>query len=79
MEKNVEEFNILFTSVGRRVALIRCFQEALKKLGLKGSVVGADLQENAPAFHVVDKPYKICPIDDPLYIQDLLGICSNIG
>jgi carbamoyl-phosphate synthase large subunit len=26
---------------------------------------------------VVNKPYKICPIDDPSYIQSLLGICNK--
>jgi len=77
MEKKDAEYNILFTSVGRRVALIRHFQKTLKNLGLKGKVIGVDLSEDAPAFHVVDKAYKICRIDDPLYIKTLLEICGK--
>ena len=71
------EFNILFTSVGRRVSLIKHFQKTLKKMGLKGRIVGADLQKNAPAFHVVDRAFKICRIDDPSYVPSLLEICKK--
>ncbi len=69
--------NILFTSVGRRVALIRHFQHTLHALGLQGRVIGVDITRDAPAFHVVDTSYLICRIDDPRYIDTLLDLCAR--
>jgi carbamoyl-phosphate synthase large subunit len=74
MNKNNRELNIVFTSVGRRVALIRHFQQTLRKLGLPGRIIGVDISDDAPAFHVVDRAYKICRIDDPRYIETLYDI-----
>ncbi len=70
-------FNILFTCVGRRVSLIRHFQRTLAVLGLEGRVVGTDVSEDAPAFHVVDRAYRICPVDDPGYIKQLIELCKS--
>lgn len=77
MEQRDKGFNILFTCVGRRVALIRHFQKTLAELGLKGRVVGTDVSEDAPAFHVVDAAYKVCSIGDPEYTKTLLKICKD--
>jgi carbamoyl-phosphate synthase large subunit len=55
-EPNAEQFNILFTCVGRRVVLIRAFREALAELGLTGSLVGTDLTESAAGMQAVDCP-----------------------
>lgn len=77
MIQRQEPMNILFTSVGRRVALIRHFKKTLLDLGLRGRIVGVDFSEDAPAFHAVDKAYKICRIDDPLYISTLIDICKR--
>lgn len=77
MNQTDKKLNILFTSVGRRVMLIRHFQETIRTLGLQGKVVGVDSSEDAPAFHVVDTAYPICRIDDPLYIQRLLELCKR--
>ena len=71
------ECNILFTSVGRRVALIRHFQSTLQAIGLSGNVIGVDITAEAPAFHVVDKARTVCRIDDPRYIPALLDICKK--
>ncbi len=75
--RNTEEYNILFTSVGRRVSLIRHFQKTLKDLQLPGKVIGVDVSEKSPAFHIVDKAYTICEIDDKAYIPSLLDICKK--
>jgi len=69
--------NILFTSVGRRVALIRHFQATLAGLGLRGKVIGADACLDAPAFHVADAAFQVCRIDDPAYIESLVRICAR--
>jgi carbamoyl-phosphate synthase large subunit len=71
------ECNILFTSVGRRVALVRHFQQTLRDLALPGRVVGVDRHAGAPAFHVVDTALEICPVDSPSYIPTLLEVCRR--
>ncbi|NOU72618.1 ATP-grasp domain-containing protein [Paenibacillus sp. LMG 31458] len=70
-------FNILFTSVGRRVSLIRYFREALKELGLEGKIVTADMQSNAPAARVGDIHELLPRVTDDHYISKLLEICNN--
>ncbi len=69
--------NILFTNIGRRVALVKHFREVFKELSIKGKLVGADLSFTAPAIHIVDKKYQICPISSVNYIPELRNICVN--
>jgi carbamoyl-phosphate synthase large subunit len=76
MKKKLD-FNILFTSVGRRVSLIRHFKKTVADLGLKGNISGVDISDSAPAFHVIEKAYKICRIDDPGYIDELIKLCKE--
>jgi carbamoyl-phosphate synthase large subunit len=70
-------FNILFTSVGRRVSLVRHFRKVLSDLQLEGNLVGADVALSAPAMHVVDKKYVVCRVSDKYYIPELLDICRT--
>jgi hypothetical protein len=58
---HMNDFNILFTSAGRRVSLILNFRAALDTLGLKGKLVTADLQNNAPAPFVADVREQVAP------------------
>lgn len=67
----------MFTSVGRRVALIRHFRNTLEKLGLQGNIIGLDVSADAPAFHIVDRAYTVCRIDDPSYIESVLEVCRR--
>ena len=67
--------NILFTSVGRRVSLIRHFSRALKELNLDGRIVGADATDKSPAFYITDKSYLVPRISTADYIPRLLNIC----
>ena len=69
--------NILFTCVGRRVSLIRHFRRALDELGVTGELLGVDATEMAPAFHVVDKAERVCPIPNEDYIPSLLRLCTK--
>ena len=48
-------FNILFTCVGRRVALLNAFRSALAELGLTGKLLATDITTTSPAFHVADE------------------------
>jgi carbamoyl-phosphate synthase large subunit len=75
----VQFFNILFTCVGRRVSLIRHFRRALAELNVPGKLLGVDATDMAPAFHVLDKGMRICPIADDDYITCLLRLCKENG
>lgn len=58
-----KDFNILVTAASRRVAMIRGFSNALKKLGVKGKVVCTDTDilstglRFCDAFHLA--PFRI--------------------
>ena len=70
-------YTVLFTSVGRRVALLRHFRTAFTSLDMAGRIVGVDVSPDAPALHEVDKARLICRIDDPGYINTLVGLCAR--
>lgn len=70
---------ILFTSVGRRVELMQCFQQAAERLGMKDEVtlVGADITDTAPALYFCHETKLVCRISDPRYLDQLLSICEQ--
>ncbi len=70
--------NILITSAGRRVSLVKAFKEASKKLKLKSKVFITDLYPNmAPSSYFADDSFKIGLFSDKDYIKNLLDICLN--
>ena len=69
--------NILFTSVGRRVSLIRYFRRALKELQLDSRIIGADASDRTPAFHITDASYLVPRVETAAYIPRLLEICAR--
>jgi len=69
--------NILFTNVGRRVALIRHFRNTYARYNISGRIFGVDASPDAPALHELDEARLICRIDDPGYIDCLLGLCAR--
>lgn len=74
--------NILITSAGQRVALVRDFQETLKRYFPGGKVFTTDMNpQMAPAAYVSDGCFDVprCTSED--YIESLLSIClgNNIG
>lgn len=74
--------NILITSAGQRVALVKCFQETLKRYFPDGKVFTTDMNSHmAPAAYVSDGCFNVprCTSED--YIEALLTIClgNNIG
>jgi len=72
-----ERVNVLFTSVGRRVELVRAFRNAYAELGLKGSIVATDIDPLAPALKPVDRYYLVPRVDDPEYLPSLAEICRK--
>lgn len=69
--------NILFCSAGRRVELLRAFQNALRILGLKGSIIALDIDPLAPALQIADRAYLVPRLDDPEFVSILIGICRR--
>ena len=70
--------NILITSAGQRVSLVRSFQTELKKYFENGQVFTTDLNPVlAPACHVSDQSFTVPRVTSPEYIDQLLHLCLN--
>lgn len=69
--------NILFTSAGRRVELLRAFRQAYLKLNLKGNIVATDIDPLAPALQIASKPYIVPRINSPDYVPAIAEICRS--
>jgi len=69
--------NVLFTSVGRRVELLRAFRRVYRSLGLAGSIVAVDIDPLAPALQEADRPYLVPRLDSPDYVPTLAQICER--
>lgn len=70
--------NILITSGGRRVSLVKAFMKELKAVFPAGKVYVADCNPAlSPAAQVADEFIKVCKVDDENYSECLLKICIN--
>ena len=72
-----KSINVLFTSAGRRVELLRAFRRAYQSLDLKGSIIAIDIDPLAPALQVADKTYMVPRLNSPEYIPMLIEICKR--
>jgi len=69
--------NVLITSVGRRVSLVKLFQEATKNVS-GGKVFTTDfLPAMSAACHVSEKSFEVPRVNDPRYLDVLLQICKD--
>lgn len=75
----MKPLSIIFTSVGRRVELMRAFRRAADRLGIPVRLVGLDINPLAPALQVVDAPYIVPRLSDPSYIPTLVSLCEREG
>ena len=66
--------NILFCSVGRRVKLLMDFKKTLRG---RGRLIGTDLSPVAPALFFVDEAHIVPEIDSPDYLDKILEICDK--
>lgn len=73
----MQELNIMFTSVGRRVPLIRQFAESRRELGLTGQIVAVDFKDTAPASAIADHFVQAPRADSPDFIPFLLEVCKK--
>lgn len=74
--------NILITSAGRRVSLLKFFKKELTKVFPEGKVFVTELEPSiAPAAQVADKYFKVKRVTDETYISQLITICkeNNVG
>jgi len=69
--------NILFTSVGRRVELLRAFRCAYRSLNLDGLIIAIDIDPLAPALKIADRAYIVPKVNSPEYIPKLMKICRK--
>ena len=78
----MKNHNILITSAGQRVALVRGFQETLKRFFPDGKVYTTDMNPKlAPAAYVSDGCFEVPRCTSENYIESLLTIClgNDIG
>jgi len=69
--------NVLFTSAGRRVELIRCFHKAYQQLGLKGNIIAIDNDPLAPALQVASRFYVVPKLTSPSYLTTIVEVCRR--
>lgn len=69
--------NVLITSVGKRVALVRYFKETLIRFFPEAKVLSTDMNpEMAPAAYVSDGCFKVPRVTDESYMEQLLTLCE---
>lgn len=74
--------NVLITSAGQRVSLVKFFKKELQLMYPNNSLYTADLNPTlAPACHISDGFFSVPRVDSDIYISSLLKICidNNIG
>ena len=70
--------NILITSAGRRVSLVRSFQKELKEIDLNGKVYATDSNPMLSAACQIADEYFLAPrLDESNYIDVLLELCKT--
>ena len=69
--------HLLVTSIGRRVELVQAFRSAANRLGIKLTIIGADISDSAPALFFCDKTVIVPRISSPDYIPFLLRVCAQ--
>lgn len=75
---NSQPLSVLFTSAGRRVELINCFNRAAGQLGVDLSTHACDLRpEMSAACQVADKSFAVPPCDATDYIDVLIDYCAR--
>lgn len=67
--------NVLITSAGRRVSLIKAFKKALEKR--EGKLYAGDMDELAPGLYFADEKIKLLKVVDKDYVPQLLKIVET--
>lgn len=72
---SARQYTILFSCVGRRVALLEAFRQAVEDLAMRGRMLGADSSPYSPALQLCDKAFLVAPCTDSGYVEQLVEIC----
>lgn len=72
-----EPFNVMLSSAGRRVALLRIFRRTLRELGLPGKVLAVDESPISAAFHEADQAWTVPHCTSSEFVPRLLDICRT--
>lgn len=72
-----ERLNLLFTSAGRRVELLRAFRSAFRRLDLQGTIIAIDADPLAPALRVADRSYVVPRLCSARFLPVLLDLCRR--
>jgi len=68
--------NLLITSAGKRVSLVKAFQKELKSMYPDGKVMACDaFPEMAAACQVADKAFRVPRLSEPSYVKNLIENC----
>lgn len=68
----IDDFNILFTCSGRRVALLDSFRAAKTQLGVGGKIIATDITPASAALHKADLGLVVPMVDHDKYVPTLL-------
>lgn len=71
--------NVLISSAGRRVELLRAFRRAVADGGdgRPGRVMAVDCSWYSGAFHDADEAFLVPRCDDPSFVDTMLRICED--
>lgn len=70
--------NILITSAGRRVSLVKAFKRELVKYFPQGQILAVDMvPELSAACQVSDDCFLVPGVTDPSYCETIIGICKK--
>ncbi len=70
-------FNILITSVSRKVWLVKALKDAISLEKIDGKVMSVDINALSAGFYATDKHQIVPPSSDPKFIHALLKICEK--
>lgn len=69
--------NVLITAGSRRVPLLRAFQEAVRGLSPRGSVIVTDVNALSPTVYAADRSYEVPLATDPGYLDAIAHVCRR--
>ena len=72
--KMANDFNVLFTCIGRRVSLLRSFRRAAAQLKINAAFLGTETTELSSALQLCDRRFLVKPTTHRGYIGQLLSI-----
>ena len=73
-----ESLTVLISSAGRRNALINCFRESAKLLGVDLRIVATDMNPNmSSACHIADASYQVPRCTDAGFLPAIIHVCEK--